>query len=222
MINRRFGRLVVQRQAKGRRDGRLLWSCACDCGREAVATTSGLRGGDVRSCGCLRVETFMRVRRPAPPTTHGMTHHPMRYVWKDIVSRCRHPSNHNYSRYGGRGIRVCSFIAASPANIESLIGSRPAAQSVDRADNDANYSCGRCDECRANGWVLNIRWATRFQQARNTRKTVMVVVNDIRMCLKDAAAVHGVNYGTVINRRLKGWPVTRLFDPPRQPKYLRL
>lgn len=57
MIGRRYGRLTVQEPApvrdflSGRRSA---WRCLCDCGAEAVVTTTALRSGNTRSCGCAR------------------------------------------------------------------------------------------------------------------------------------------------------------------------
>jgi hypothetical protein len=49
------------------------------------------------------------------------------------------------------------------------MGPRPEGTSLDRKDNDGNYSCGKCDECKRNGWKANCRWATRLVQLLNKR-----------------------------------------------------
>jgi hypothetical protein len=50
------------------------------------------------------------------------------------------------------------------------LGERPDRTfSVDRIDNDGPYSCGHCEECGANGWHLNCRWATPLEQASHRR-----------------------------------------------------
>jgi hypothetical protein len=55
----RHGRLTVlerQRHFRGeQKDAR--WVCLCDCGLETVVTGYNLRGGRVRSCGCLGTES---------------------------------------------------------------------------------------------------------------------------------------------------------------------
>ena len=47
-----IGRLV---QSKIKRDanGRILWNCKCDCGNTVEATSSELKSGNRKSCGCL-------------------------------------------------------------------------------------------------------------------------------------------------------------------------
>jgi len=54
LLGQRFGRLVVIAQAPTMRYSR--WRCACDCGAVCVTTSSMLRQGYTRSCGCLQRE----------------------------------------------------------------------------------------------------------------------------------------------------------------------
>ena len=56
MINKRFGRLVVQAKTDKRENGRIVWLCKCDCGNTVEVTTTYLNNGDTRSCGCLKKE----------------------------------------------------------------------------------------------------------------------------------------------------------------------
>lgn len=57
MTGRQFGRLTVLSQ-KGQdpKNADLLWECQCSCGNTVIVDGSRLRGGYVRSCGCLRRE----------------------------------------------------------------------------------------------------------------------------------------------------------------------
>jgi hypothetical protein len=56
LTGRRFGLLVVTGPEipSLRDDRRVEWICQCDCGGTAYAFGSVLRGGYVKSCGCLR------------------------------------------------------------------------------------------------------------------------------------------------------------------------
>lgn len=59
-INRtgiKYGRLTAIEYAGTRKnDGRVLWRCKCDCGREIVAQGKLLGNGKTKSCGCIQDE----------------------------------------------------------------------------------------------------------------------------------------------------------------------
>lgn len=60
LTGQRYGRLTVVEQAKthvtpGGRNV-YMWRCVCDCGKESIVSTSALRSGDTKSCGCLQRE----------------------------------------------------------------------------------------------------------------------------------------------------------------------
>ena len=50
----RFGKLLVIEEAGRTNDGRVLWKCQCDCGKNIEVITSNLTGGKTTSCGCNR------------------------------------------------------------------------------------------------------------------------------------------------------------------------
>lgn len=54
-IGKRFGRAVVLEYA-GKENGRHMWRCRCDCGREFIANQSNLQDGQTTSCGCKQKE----------------------------------------------------------------------------------------------------------------------------------------------------------------------
>jgi hypothetical protein len=85
--------------------------------------------------------------------------------------RCAKLNDPGYKSYGGRGIKVCEGWQSS-ANFLLDMGPKPSKEySLDRIDNDGNYSCGKCGECLEKKWSFNCRWATRIEQARNTRRS---------------------------------------------------
>lgn len=101
---------------------------------------------------------------------HNSYKTPLYQSWLQIKNRTRNPKDHAYSYYGARGIRMCNRWLKSFIDFRDDIGDKESPSlSIDRIDVNGNYSCGKCEECMQNSWKMNIRWATKTQQAINTR-----------------------------------------------------
>lgn len=104
-----------------------------------------------------------------------MTGTPEYRAWWAIKTRCYNEKANNYHRYGGRGIVMCSHWLESPRHFLDDVGVRPdiknksgrSTYSIDRIDNDGNYSCGHCKECVDNNWTMNCKWSTNLEQTMN-------------------------------------------------------
>jgi hypothetical protein len=183
MIDKRFGRLVVLSEVAPQimPDGSptRMFLALCDCGTTKAFPSGSLRGGRTRSCGCIvrgRIEVGTRGKslrrgikyvkdkkeRYASRTKHGDARRgPLvaEYsVWCGMIGRCEYPKARGYDRYGGRGIKVCKRWRYSYENFLADMGRRPSPlYSIDRKDNDGNYTPSNC------------RWATKSEQSSNQR-----------------------------------------------------
>lgn len=194
LVGLRFGRwLVVSDQPVDRlgpqRQGR--WLCRCDCGTESRVTSTSLRSGNSKSCGCFKKDANLLRRR-----THGQTSSPTWITWMNMRNRCRRRTNPAYRWYGARGISICPEWDDFAVFLRDL-GERPPGMSLDRIDNDGNYEPGNC------------RWATRAEQRRNARGISNVTIGPLTMCIKDWAAESGKPRKAIVRGLLRGEPPAR-------------
>jgi hypothetical protein len=156
-IGDRYGRLEVVSihpvSHVYRRQHHRRFVCICDCGNTHLALGKNLRGGQVKSCGCLHIDGSLK-------ETHGdgaKPHRAPEYVcWTGMKQRCLNPNHDSYPRYGGRGISVCERWLDSYETFLEDMGRKPTpAHSIDRKENDGNYEPGNC------------RWATGVEQQAN-------------------------------------------------------
>lgn len=151
----RFGKLVVTERCGSVGAGKAAWACRCDCGKTTVVSGDHLRCGKTKSCGCRIAERNAEVRGTHLHARKGLKS-PEYGIWESIKKRCLNPRDQAYSRYGGRGIRICDRWRDDFQAFLSDVGVRPTPEhSIDRIDNDGNYEPG------------NVRWATKSEQARN-------------------------------------------------------
>lgn len=84
-------------------------------------------------------------------------------AWCAMVKRCTNAANKDFGHYGGRGIGVCEKWRNSFQAFLEDMGVRPAGMSIERRNVNGNYEPSNC------------HWATRQEQANNTRSNVFVV-----------------------------------------------
>lgn len=199
-----FSRLTIEselpiRLRKG--GGTERWFCClCECGKKTDVPLKRLRSGKTRSCGCLVVPPNP-CTRVLDPSFVRSEDHPDYSVFQGMKKRCYDKSKKEFSNYGGRGICICSGWKKSFKAFISDMGPRPSKEhSIDRKDNNGNYSCGHCDECVANGWTANCRWATSAEQRRNRGDVVMLTFQGETMCMSDWADRYGMSKVTLWHR----------------------
>lgn len=139
-----------------------------------------------------------------------------REIWYCMQQRCYNPNNDGYYLYGARGITICAGWKIFN-NFIADVGPRPSMEhSIDRADNDGGYWCGKCAECLANGWPTNARWVDRQTQFDNRRNTLRFTHNGITQTLQRWAEQTGIPYMTMFCRLKRGWSSEEILSEPNQ------
>lgn len=171
LTGRIFGWLLVIGQATRGKSYDTKWVCVCKCGIKRIVYGMSLKSNSTKSCRCYSSERLRKLK-----TTHGMSRSKMPEECKEYNSwvgakgRCFNRHNNKYGNYGGRGITMCERWHKSFRAFYRDMGQCPPNHTIDRINNNGNYSCGRCPDCLAHKWPSNCRWATPKEQANNRRR----------------------------------------------------
>lgn len=203
-IGLRSGRLVVidEKQApKGSSSYHKRVVCKCDCGNIIEVRGTQIANKTIQSCGCIAIEKHTKRL-----TKHGMFGTRIYTIWNGIKRRCFDITDKGYERYGSRGITMCDewkndFIsfykwAMAHGYREDL--------TLDRINNDGNYEPNNC------------RWATRKEQARNTRKNKLLNYKGETHCASYWAEKLNLNYYTLLTHLRKGMSVKNALEYQRR------
>lgn len=195
LTGQRFGKLVAIKRVKNR--GReTFWLCQCDCGNTKEINASRLRRGKTKSCGCYKSEYERKVNKDFGKfnKTHGMSNTRLYRIYNKMKLRCYSKTNDAYKNYGGRGITICQEWLDDFMNFYNWAmknGYRDDL-SIDRIDNDKGYS------------PCNCRWATRKQQANNTRSTIFLTYNGETKPASEWSEITGILQDVITARKRKG------------------
>jgi len=168
--------------------------CVCKCGNETLATPRQLKTREKVSCGCWK-KAVLGIRS----TTHGqansrITGYKNRTygIWQAMRDRCSNNKRKDYYRYGGRGITVCKRWEKYENFLEDM-GEAPQGLTLDRINNDKNYSPSNC------------RWATKHQQSYNSTRVLWVTHEGKTKSLSGWCEFLKLSKGTYYSRRNRGW-----------------
>jgi sugar diacid utilization regulator len=199
LLGMKFGRLTVlglddQRAS----DGQARWICLCNCGETTVVMGGNLTRGHSKSCGC-----WMRERMSKLNLTHGKSSLKIYSIWMGMLKRCQSRNDPSYDRYGGRGIKVCKRWQKFE-NFCADMGDPPPGMTLDRIDNDSDYSPENC------------QWATIQEQNNNKRNNRMFEYRGEEFTITQLARQVGMHPETLRYRLRNGWSLEKAVETPVQ------
>lgn len=158
LTGRKFGKLTAIKIDYKSKDYKTFWLCKCDCGNYTSVYVSKLTTGKTKTCGCSRTTDPHNYK-------HGLRHTRLYRIWANMKTRCYNKMDPHYSRWGGRGVKICNeWINDFKAFYDWAIKNGYQDNlSIDRINNDGNYEPNNC------------RWATIKQQNNNKRNVKGVV-----------------------------------------------
>jgi hypothetical protein len=129
-----------------------------------------------------------------------------------MKERCCNAKCASYKNYGGRGILICerwlgkeglqNFISDMSMGYDKEL-------QIERIDNNKGYSPENC------------RWATRKEQARNTRRNKYYEYKGFVGTIPEFAEKYNLSLVMLESRAKRGWDIERIIEEPIQKRYLK-
>jgi len=196
-IGDKYGRLTVTGEPV-RFKNYIKYPVICECGNTKLITSQALREGKTQSCGCLQKE-----RTGQASFKHGFSHTNIHNIWMGIIQRCTDINSSSYKNYGGRGIKISDEWLDFTVFLSDM-GDKPKGLTIDRKNNNGDYSKENC------------HWVDRKQQANNRRSSKLLTYKNETMTQSQWEDKYNMRKGMLWERLNRGWTLERaLLTPPK-------
>jgi len=181
------------------RNSNSQWFCQCICNNIIKVDAKSLKNGDTTSCGCFQIEQAKKANITHGHKINGKTS--LTYTtWQNMLSRCYNPKYKRFSDYGGRNISVCGRWKSFENFLEDM-GEIPKGLTLDRIDNNGNYTKSNC------------RYATWKKQANNRRNNCLLTFAGKTQNITQWAEEIGIKRDLIYKRINKlNWPIERALN----------
>ena len=138
---------------------------------------------------------------------HGLKGTPLYCRWKGIRARCNNKNHRWYKNYGGKGVKISEewndfkifHLDMYDSFLEHVKKHGIANTSIDRIDNNKNYSKENC------------KWSTRLEQGANRSNVILYDYLGENNSLAEWSRKLGIRYGTLYLRASRGKKGKELF-----------
>jgi len=199
LTGQRFGKLIAIKPNGKTKGGNYLWECICDCGKETIVAGKSLKDSSTKSCGCLQKEMACEASKLRIRHGHSTNDKTSRTynTWRRMAQKCTNKNHPAYKYYGGRNppIAVCKRWSNNKNGFQNFledIGEIPKGKSLDRINNNGNYSPKNC------------KLRNKFYDYKNKKQ-----------CITDLAQEYKMSPQTLQYRLNKaGWSLKRALSTP--------
>ena len=152
--------------------------CKCKCWKLRHVDIDSLNHWRSKGCWCVKPKAVI----------HWKSRTKIYKVWTALKNRCNNETQARYDNYWGRWIKYDKKWESFEGFYEDMWDSYKEWLSIDRTNNNWNYSKENC------------KWITNSEQMRNTSRTVKITYDWKTMCVKDWCKLLWFGYDMIISR----------------------
>ena len=153
LTGKTFGRLTVKTKGESyvspKGDKILRWTCECECGNTVVVSTTSLKSGKTKSCGCYHLEIVKRPNNYSKKEFGVASFNRMFGMYKNSAKKRGHSFNLTSEQFAFLINQDCYYCGCSPRRtITNKHGNGDlTCNGIDRIDSYIGYTIDNCVPC---------------------------------------------------------------------------